>query len=455
MILRNALIRLLAVMLFALVSPLAIADNALEKLMMPGELSNAHAKLEVNCENCHKLLVKQAQSNLCISCHKEVKADVEGKKGFHGKNTLVAKSECFACHVEHKGRDHSVVQLEPVLFNHANTNYPLVGGHQKAQCNACHVAGKKYREAPHDCFACHDKDQPHKGNLGKACETCHVPDSWKKVAAFDHDKTKFPLKGGHIKATCIGCHVGEVYKGLSTTCNDCHAIQDVHGGKFGPKCQDCHSVESWKDAKFDHNKQTKFALLGAHAKAKCSDCHGNNVRAKIAMDCVSCHKAQDAHKGQLGVACGDCHGVNTWRQDVKFDHGLTKYPLTGLHVAVPCESCHTTPAFKGAPTACISCHAKDDKHEGRFATSCASCHSTMGWTRVSFEHGKDANYPLTGAHATIGCYACHTATNVKSAKLPTTCYACHKKQDVHKGAFGQDCVKCHTTTTFKTAFIRK
>jgi hypothetical protein len=453
--LRFAVIRLVTLLMLALASPFVMGASPLEKLMMPGELSSAHAKFEDDCANCHKILEKKAQSSLCISCHKQIKSDLDNKSGLHGKNKLVAKSECFACHVEHKGRDHSIVQLEQIIFNHDETNYPLVGGHKKVECSSCHVAGKKYREAPHNCFACHDKAQPHKGNLGRACETCHVVEAWTKVAIFNHDKTKFPLRGGHIKATCIGCHVGEIYKGVSTSCNDCHAIQDVHGGKFGPLCQDCHSVETWKGAKFDHNKQTKFALLGAHAKAQCSDCHGNNVRAKIAMTCISCHKAQDVHKAQLGSTCDDCHGVVAWRQDVKFDHGLTSYPLTGLHIAVACESCHASAAFKGAPRACVSCHAKDDKHEGRFATNCASCHSTMGWKKISFDHGRDANYPLTGAHNTLGCYACHTAKNVANAKLPTTCYACHKKQDVHKGAFGTNCAKCHTTSTFKSAFIRQ
>jgi hypothetical protein len=450
-----AFIRILAMLAFSLLSQQSFGANPLQKLMMPGELSSAHAKLEEDCSNCHKLFEKKAQSDLCISCHKQIKSDLETKKGFHGRNVLVAKSECYSCHVEHQGRDHSIVQLEPIVFNHDDTNYPLMGGHKRAECVSCHTAGKKYREAPHECFACHDKDQPHKGNLGTSCETCHNVESWKKVAVFDHNKTKFPLRGGHVKATCIACHVGEIYKNLSMTCNDCHAIQDVHGGKFGPLCQDCHSVETWKDAKFDHSKQTRFALAGAHAKAQCSDCHGNNVRAKIAMDCASCHKSQDVHKGQLGSACGDCHGVNTWRQDVRFDHGLTNYPLTGLHIAVACESCHASAAFKGAPRACIGCHKNDDKHEGRFANNCASCHSTMSWSKISFDHGRDARYPLTGAHANVGCYACHTAKNVSSAKLPTTCYACHKKQDVHRGAYGTNCAKCHATATWKSAVIRQ
>jgi Class III cytochrome C family len=433
----------------------AEAANDIRKLMMPGPLSNVHSKLEDDCSNCHIVLKKEAQSNLCLNCHKDVQKDVNAKKGFHGRSLIVGKSECFACHTEHEGLDHKLIQLEPIIFNHSETEFALQGGHKTVACEKCHVAGKKFREAPHTCFACHANSQPHKTNLGEKCETCHVVDGWKKVATFDHEKTKFPLRGGHTKATCLACHVGEIYKGLPTTCNNCHALQDVHGGKFGAECQDCHTVEAWKGAKFDHTKQTKFPLLGAHARAQCADCHGSNIRSKLEMTCISCHKGQDVHKGQLGDSCQDCHGSSSWKQDVKFDHGLTKFPLTGQHVAVACEACHISKAFQGAPITCIACHAKDDTHEGRFTANCASCHSALDWKRVNFDHSRDTKYPLTGSHASVGCYACHGTKNVKQVTAPTTCYACHKAQDVHHGAFGADCAKCHSTGTFKSAIISK
>ncbi len=447
---------IIAVLTFAAcLAPQAMAATAIEKLMMPGLLSEAHAKLEENCANCHKVLQKAAQSSLCIGCHKDVQKDLETKSGFHGNDLTVAKSECYMCHVEHKGRDNKLIQFEPSIFNHAITRFPLEGGHREVACASCHKEGKKFREAPHGCNDCHGETQPHKGNLGKDCQNCHVVEGWKKTKPFDHDKTKFKLRGAHAKAQCISCHAGEIYAGVPMGCNDCHAINDVHARKFGVKCEDCHSVEKWKDAKFDHGRQTRFALEGAHAKAKCSDCHGADVKAKLSMQCVSCHKEQDVHKAQLGESCGECHGVVAWNKDVKFDHGLTSYPLTGLHILVACESCHETRAYKGAPTTCSACHGKDDVHEGRFAQACSNCHSPLGWKRVSFDHGRDARYPLTGAHASVGCYGCHQAKNVSSAKLPTDCYACHKAQDVHHGSFGTDCARCHTTQTFRSAVIRQ
>ena len=433
-----------------------VAANVIEKLMMPGDLSSAHAKYEENCASCHEALNKQAQSGLCLDCHKTIREDFARNAGFHGKDNLVRKSECFSCHTEHKGRDRKIAAFEPLLFKHDVARFALEGRHARVNCGDCHATGKAFREAPHGCFDCHKKDDIHRAQLGNDCNTCHSPAGWsEKVAAFDHTKTKFPLKGKHASQPCISCHVGEVYKGLPMSCNDCHAIQDVHARKFGTACNDCHGQDSWKDAKFDHAKQTKFALQGAHAKAQCADCHGGDVKARVSTACIDCHKQQDVHRAQLGKDCGECHGTIAWAADVRFDHGLTDYPLVGLHAVAACESCHETPAYKGTKTACVACHASDDTHAGRFANNCSSCHSPVGWQKIAFNHGRDTKFPLTGAHGKVGCHGCHTKKNVADASLPTSCISCHRKEDVHRGKFGTDCARCHTTATFRTAIIRK
>jgi hypothetical protein len=173
------------------------------------------------------------------------------------------------------------------------------------------------------------------------------------------------------------------------------------------------------------------------------------------MACFDCHAKQDVHKAQLGKDCGSCHGTQGWRDNVRFDHGLTSYPLTGMHAVVACESCHKSSAFKDAPTACYSCHKKDDAHQGRLTAKCESCHSTASWKRISFNHDTDTRFKLTGAHVAVGCHGCHKQQDVVSAKLPTACVDCHRKDDVHNGAFGTDCARCHSTLTFRNARISK
>jgi Cytochrome c7 and related cytochrome c/Cytochrome c3 len=425
----------------------------IEKLLMPGPVVKSHAKVESDCASCHANFQRGTQDKLCFSCHKPIAADRAEKTGFHGKSRLMAGVACSACHTDHIGREANIVPLGKETFNHVETDFQLNGAHRNAECADCHASGKKWAEAPHDCFSCHQKDEPHKGNLGKDCASCHNETSWRQVAAFDHGKTKFPLKGAHAKQTCMSCHMGEVYKGLPAACNDCHAIQDIHAGRFGPKCASCHTEEKWKAARFDHDK-TEFPLKGAHQKAACENCHVETASVPVPKACFGCHEKQDVHKGKLGVACQNCHSEVAWRANVRFDHGLTNYPLVGLHVPVACEACHADKSYKGAPSTCFACHKADDVHEGRLATNCGSCHSANGWSRVGFDHGRDTTFALTGAHAKTGCYGCHTQTNVASAKLPTDCYSCHAKEDVHRGAFGRDCAKCHSTATFANAFIR-
>ncbi len=118
---------ILAALVLACICVPASAANMLEKLMMPGELSQAHAKLEENCSNCHETMNEKAQSGLCMDCHKPIKQDFAGNRGYHGKDPVVRKSECVSCHVEHKGRERNIVPLQPLMFQHELTELELVG----------------------------------------------------------------------------------------------------------------------------------------------------------------------------------------------------------------------------------------------------------------------------------------------------------------------------------------
>lgn len=431
----------------------SVAGNSLEQLLMPGPVIAGHAKIESDCNACHKPFSKEAQDGLCLDCHKPIAADILRKTGFHGKTPLRKGLMCNVCHDDHLGRDADIVQLDPALFDHATADFALTGAHRETACSSCHAPEKRWAEAPSSCFACHGAGEPHRGALGKDCQSCHRTSSWRDTMPFDHGKTKYRLSGKHQQVPCMSCHVGEVYGGLTKTCDGCHAIQDVHRRKFGTACGSCHNETSWKDVKFDHGKDTRFPLAGAHGKAKCGACHGASVLVPLPVACADCHKSQDVHRARLGADCGSCHNATAWRREVKFDHGLSKFPLVGLHAAVACESCHEDRSFRSAGLACKDCHGKDDVHAGRLTPRCESCHTANGWQRVSFDHGRQTKFSLSGRHAKIGCYDCHTRKAVTDARLSTTCYSCHAKQDVHRGKFGTNCASCHGTSTFATAFI--
>jgi hypothetical protein len=430
-----------------------------ELLLMPGQVIEGHAKYEAKCEECHVKFDKDAQNRLCKDCHKEVKADVVDKKGYHGR--IKDLKDCNECHTDHKGRDAKIVILDINKFDHEQTDYILKDAHakqDKVKCKDCHLPKKKYSEAPLQCNGCHEKDDKHKGSLGKECTNCHKETVWKE-AKFDHGKTKFALTGKHVDVKCNKCHAKgpESYKGASVECISCHKKDDKHKGQYGKKCETCHIDKSWKTIQFDHDKETKYKLLFKHREVKCLSCHKEPLyqNKKTPTDCFSCHKKDDVHKAGLGQKCESCHTEERWTKQ-KFDHDKdTKWPLKGKHITTKCDACHTAELKKPGTkekiaTTCIGCHKIDDKHKGNFGTKCESCHKEKDWKTLIFDHDKDTKYPLKEKHIKVKCTSCHTE-KIADQKLPHDCFSCHKKDDekVHKLKLGKKCESCHTEKDWK------
>jgi hypothetical protein len=424
-------------------------QNLFEQLVMPGPIVAGHAKYEKDCGQCHEPFSRKSQTRLCLACHKEIAADRLAAKGFHGRRTDAAKQECTQCHTDHKGRDADIVLFDRETFNHALTNFVLRESHRPVPCSGCHAQNVKFRNAPGRCFDCHKAGDPHKGRLGEACDSCHGETAWRRVKAYDHDRTRFPLRGAHRNVTCAACHVNERYKGIGVACTDCHRIQDIHGGRYGAKCETCHDDNKWTTVRFNHDKDTKFPLRGAHARVKCDTCHtGDLYRDKLGTACVSCHRKDDRHDGQQGARCEQCHGEDNWRRIASFDHDLTRFPLIGRHAVATCEECHRSWRFKDAAQACSSCH-RDTHHEGRLGSGCALCHNPNAWALWRFDHDTQTHFPLTGRHRGLTCDACHVTKNVTKIAMAKDCYSCHQKDDVHRGQLGRVCERCHVTSSFK------
>jgi hypothetical protein len=165
------------------------------------------------------------------------------------------------------------------------------------------------------------------------------------------------------------------------------------------------------------------------------------------MECVSCHRKDDAHGGRFGTACATCHDTQSWKV-AKFDHARTGFALTGRHAAIACNACHQkAPETVHLSQQCASCHLKDDVHKGRNGSNCASCHGTAGWTTAKFDHDRMTSFPLRGRHSTLACVECHVrpATQVK---LAGACDSCHRKDDPHAGQLGPRCAQCHGESTW-------
>ena len=387
-------------------------------------LTGAHAHLV--CTECHDKNIFTPLDSTCISCHAQDDAH-------NGKFSTF----CDACH--------TTTAWQPPTFDHATSKFPLTGAHASLECAQCHP-NNIFTPLDSSCYSCHEKDDQHNGQFGTVCDKCHSTTAW-LPASFDHTTTGFVLNGAHTNLACSQCHPNNIFTHIDTSCYSCHAKDDTHKGQFGQACNQCHSTSAWLPASFDHTK-TGFNLTGAHTNLACSQCHPNNVFNPLDTACYACHAKDDAHNGQFGQDCGQCHSTTAWKP-ASFDHSKTGFPLTGAHSKLACGNCHANGNFGGLSPACYSCHAKDDAHGGQFGQDCGSCHSTNAWKPASFDHSK-TGFPLTGGHAGLACGNCHNDGNFGG--LSPVCSTCHSDPAFHAGLFGNmTCDQCHNTTAWVPA----
>ncbi len=392
-------------------------------------LHGQHA--DVACEDCHRdARFVPTKSEACTDCH-----DDPHRSQFAGR-------VCEDCHtVEAEG-------FRIPAFDHGI--WPLEGAHGEATCRSCHGRGEaaRYRPLPHDrCERCHD--DVHEGQFApRDCDACHStePGGFNE-GVIDHDATKFPLEGAHRDVGCDDCH-GEgpaaTFAGLPfEACSTCH--DDVHEARFAPDaCEACHTEDAWSVESFDHAR-TDYPLDGAHVDVSCVSCHGEGDSRRLtgvaSGSCLDCHADDDPHEGRIDAAtCTDCHVTAAWAE-VGFDHAV--WPLEGEHPGAACADCHRDAAYRGAETACASCHEEDtpaDHYEG----DCATCHQPTGWADATFgELGHDATgFPLDGAHGSLICADCHAGRSPKAAAGPEG-VGCHGADDPHRNLLGDGCVDCH------------
>jgi len=316
---------------------------------------------------------------------------------------------------------------------------------------------------------------PH-GNLAIPCQNCHTASGWKPIRAvpeFDHNQTRYPLRGMHAAVACTQCHAKMVFSNVGHSCQDCHA--DIHKRQLGANCEQCHTVRGWtvaiKDVQ-EHNN--RFPLTGAHAAVDCDACHKGGANSKfqtMSTACYSCHQADfqstsnpNHVTAKFSTTCETCHTTDNWL-NAKFDHSLTGFLLTGGHAVPPrlCVDCHVSNNYNLSGMTCFACHQKDFAsatsplpHAG-FPTTCEQCHDTVQWTDGKFDHST-TGFTLTGMHTVPPrqCADCHVSGNYTLNS--TACVGCHLKDfqgttnPNHATAnFPQTCETCHDTTNWMDA----
>lgn len=410
-------------------------------MFSPGELSNygdeilggvaSHKQIGHDCAACHVApLGAGKMSDRCLTCHNEVKAEVTSDTSLHGAlllhNPLLA---CRDCHPEHRGADAPLVEMNSATFPHEAVGFALTSHSEDGatfSCEGCHTQGITSFDQL-ICIDCHQSVnsifmQPHQLAYGDNCLACH--DGVETYGSeFKHDKaTSFPLTGKHSGESCSTCHWNAHsitdFRNAPEDCAGCHTKDDAHQQRFGSNCGTCHTTAGWEPANFDHEL--------------------------ITSDCATCHQADDAHNGKYGADCAVCHSNASWKP-ATFDHGISNFPLTGAHISLDCETCHSHDSFSGLSGECVTCHADPEYHLGAFGTDCATCHTTSAWTPA--EYNKKHTFPLNhGENGVSSCVTCHL-----SDFNSYTCYECHEHDEAQirskhqeEGiANFQDCMECH------------
>ncbi len=459
-------------------------------------LAGKHSRLE--CVACHKPALQRSSAAALI------------QKSDHAKSWMGLETACADCHVDvHRnqlGRAcetcHSQTAWKPAPgFDHARSDYPLTGAHAKVECMKCHAAPQfvrahdahgaalaEWKPLPHaDCTPCHR--DPHAGRFKGACARCHLTSGFRIInpQSFDHDQTRYPLRGLHAQVTCERCHVpalgGFGPQPSFATCSDCH--QDAHRGTAtlaGKRvdCAACHDVSGFTPSTYSvaAHQRSAYPLEGRHAAARCSSCHGRLrpgapgaaawgssrvVIRPVHGACVDCHG--DPHRGRFRppsprarkadcLACHDLSAFSPARFDLRM-HVESDFKLEGAHRTVPCQACHeelraprpkstllastaSMPAltFESKKRLCAECHR--DPHAGQFAHrkdggACQGCHGVETFKPATrFDHDRDSRFRLEGAHRRIACAACHASRPDAAGKAfvsylptPTRCEACH------------------------------
>ncbi len=474
------------------------ADSVRSQAALPqAKVTNPHGPIATPCQNCHTSVSwKPIRSN------PEFNHDTTGYplRGMHGKvacmqchTNLVFKqvsTQCSECHADIHRRQfgancescHTVKGWQvniSAIQGHQN-RFPLVGAHAVVECDQCHknAAAGQFVGLSTACYSCHQQDflTPvinHVAlNFPTTCETCHSMNNF-VTAKFDHLKyTGYALTGAHATLACTACHINNVYAGTPAQCYACHTADFVNSKnpphvQLGlPKdCGTCHSTTDWSNALFDHALYAHYPLTGKHATVACAQCHTDNNYTSTPTDCYACHKGDfntttspNHVSSGFPTDCSLCHTTAGWMPS-SFNHSSV-FPLTGAHATVACAQCHTNGNYTTVPKDCYSCHTTDftgtnnpNHVQLNLPHTCDTCHTTTNWLNAKFDHVLYANYPLTGAHATLQCAQCHLNNNYTSTS--TACDSCHDAD--FKGTtnpnhvtagFPTTCETCHSTAAW-------
>lgn len=224
-----------------------------QHMVMPGELSQAHASLENNCAACHTP-IKGVQAQNCITCHANNESLLQRQPtAFHAD-----VGSCVECHTEHRGinkrpnyMDH--LALSKIGFRQLQVDRSTDGENDRVRKDLLNWIGQHQpvdhkgeghssltpQEAVLNCATCHSKKDRHFKLFGQDCAQCHGTTKW-TIAEFRHPSPN--------SMDCVQCHQAPP----SHYMMHFQMISAKVAGKPDAQvnqCYKCHQTTAWNDIK--------------------------------------------------------------------------------------------------------------------------------------------------------------------------------------------------------------
>ena len=189
-------------------------------------LTGAH--IAVTCAECHVDRVYKDTPTACAACH----AGDDHHNGQFG-------SDCALCHTPSR--------WQKIIFDHAQSRFPLTGAHASLPCLRCHE--QVFRGTPAECSACHTEPALHAGLFLGDCGSCHTTETW-QPASFNGPHP-FPMSHGEATG-CRDCHTTDLASSSCYTCHEQGEIFQEHqeeGITDLGNCLSCHPTGQEDEAK--------------------------------------------------------------------------------------------------------------------------------------------------------------------------------------------------------------
>jgi predicted CXXCH cytochrome family protein len=299
---------------------------------------NVHQPLagENPCGSCHEVhagkhpkLLKANPTELCASCHEEVRPP--RKRHVHGP---FATGLCQACHDPHASKHEQLLHRPgQVMCLECHEDFAAEGEAKKAwhapvqeDCSACHSGHESDHPAqtkapqPALCLDCHDEIGEKIANAasrhkavteGSACGGCHTP----------HRSPYARLLKVPAADSCLTCHDKEYPQEKRPLPNLAKLLEEKpqhHGPVKEKSCESCHDTHASQHFRLlkEEYPAKFYAPFDEKNYAMCFGCHTSDI---VREKDTKATNFRDKEKGNLhflhinrkkGRTCRACHAVH-------------------------------------------------------------------------------------------------------------------------------------------------